>query len=103
MDDVHEIFTRFKKEFSAVYRKHESLGKEIHEKSGPLSPRTRWLLKIVISAACGHERALETHLGKAATAGVTSAEIKHALLLMIPSTGFPAFMKAYTVMDRIIK
>jgi len=101
MDDIHEIFTRFKEEFPEVYKKHEALGKIIHEESGPLAPQTRWLVKIAISAACGHQRALQTHIRKALAAGITLDEIKHALLLLISTAGFPAFMKAYTVLDRI--
>jgi alkylhydroperoxidase/carboxymuconolactone decarboxylase family protein YurZ len=34
-------------------------------------------------------------------AGVDEAEIEHALLLLIPTAGFPAFMKAYTVLKGI--
>ena len=101
MDNLHEIFNRFRQEFPAVYEKHAELGREVHENSGPLPDKTRWLLKIVISAACDHKRALETHIHKALAAGVTMAEIKHALLLMIPTTGFPTFMKAYGVLDGI--
>ena len=41
MEDIHDIFTVFKKEFPEIYSKHEALGKEIHEKSGPLSEKTR--------------------------------------------------------------
>jgi AhpD family alkylhydroperoxidase len=97
MQDIHKIFTQFKKEFPEIHTKHEALGKEIHEKGGPLSERERWLIKIAISAACGHKRALATHINKARDAGVSDEEIKHALLLLIPTAGFPAFMKAYTV------
>jgi 4-carboxymuconolactone decarboxylase len=101
MDDIHEIFSRFKEEFPEVYKKHEELGKIIHEESGPLAPQTRWLIKIAVSAACGHQRALETHIRKALAADIALEEIKHALLLLIPTAGFPSFMKAYTVLDRI--
>jgi alkylhydroperoxidase/carboxymuconolactone decarboxylase family protein YurZ len=101
MDNLHDIFVSFKKEFPGVYEKHTALGKEVHENSGPLPETTRWLLKIVISAACDHKRALETHIRKAMAAGVAVAEIKHALLLLIPTTGFPPFMKAYAVLDGI--
>ena len=97
MEDIHDIFTEFKKEFPEVYSKHEALGKEIHEKSGPLSEKTRWLIKLVVSAACNHKRALETHIRKAKVAGISDDEIKHALLLLIPTAGFPAFMKAFAV------
>jgi 4-carboxymuconolactone decarboxylase len=97
MKDLHETFTLFKKEFPRIHAKHEALGREIHEKGGPLPERDRWLIKIAISAACGHKRALATHINKARTAGVSNDEINHTLLLLIPTAGFPSFMKAYTV------
>jgi len=34
-------------------------------------------------------------------AGVDEAEIKHTLLLLIPTAGFPTFMKSYTVFKTI--
>ncbi len=101
MKDLHKIFARFKKEFPKVYSDHEVLGKEIHEKSGPLRPKTCWLIKIAISAANHHEWALETHIMKAKEAGVTDDEIKHALLLLVQTAGFPTFMEAYSVFDRL--
>ena len=42
MRDFHEIFTKFKGEFSKVYSDHEALGKEIHERSGSLPEKVRW-------------------------------------------------------------
>ena len=102
MKDMHEIFTRFKQEFPEVYAKYEALGQEIHEHAGPLDEKSRWLIKIVISAACNHKRALATHIQKARNAGVADDEIKHALLLLISTAGFPAFMKAYAVLDNLV-
>ena len=101
MKDIHKVFTRFKEEFPEVYARHEALGREVHENAGPLGETSRWLIKIAISASCNHKRALATHIRKAKAAGVSDAEIKHALLLLIPTAGFPAFMKAYAVMDSI--
>ena len=95
MKDLHKIFTAFKKEFPKVYEGHEALGKTIHEKGGPLPPKTRWLIKTAVSGASGHRIALETHIAKARDAGATEDEIKHALLLIIQTTGFPMFMEAY--------
>ena len=52
MEDIHQIFTRFKAEFPEVYARHEALGKEVHKNAGPLGEKSRWLIKIAISAAC---------------------------------------------------
>jgi 4-carboxymuconolactone decarboxylase len=101
MEDIHQVFSQFKAEFPEIHAKHEALGREVHEKGGPLTEKNRWLIKIAISGACNHKRALETHIRKAQAAGVAEAEIKHALLLLIPTAGFPAFMKAYTVLKGI--
>jgi 4-carboxymuconolactone decarboxylase len=97
MEDLHEIFTLFKKDFPQVYASHEALGREIHGKSGPLPEKVRWLMKVAISGAGRHPIALETHIKKAKDAGATDGEIKHTLLLLIQTIGFPAFMEAYSV------
>ncbi len=101
MEDIHKIFSKFKEEFPEIHAKQEALGKEVHEKGGPLDGKSRWLIKIAISAACNHKRALETHIRKARAAGINEDEIKHALLLLIPTAGFPAFMKSYAVLKSI--
>ena len=101
MGDIHKIFTKFKKEFPRVYSDHEALGREIHENSGPLPEKVRWLIKIAVSGASQHPIALETHIMKAKDAGVADDEIKHALLLLIQTTGFPTFMEAYSVFKKM--
>jgi 4-carboxymuconolactone decarboxylase len=99
MRDIHEVLTALKEEFPLVYDRYEAMGREIHERSGPLPEKVRWLLKIAISGAGGHRLALETHILKGKEAGLTDAEIKHALLLLVPTVGFPAFMEAYAVLN----
>jgi alkylhydroperoxidase/carboxymuconolactone decarboxylase family protein YurZ len=97
MKDLHDVFTQFKAEFPKVYESYEALGKQIHEKSGPLPEKTRWLLKIAISASSGHRKALETHIYKGKESGLTDSEIGHGLLLLIQTRGFPTFMRAFEV------
>ncbi|OPY71400.1 MAG: Carboxymuconolactone decarboxylase family protein [Syntrophorhabdus sp. PtaU1.Bin002] len=102
MKDIHEIFTIFKEEFPVINEVHEALGREIHEKSGPLSEKNRWLIKVAISGASGHKIALETHVMRAREAGATDEEIQHTLLLLIQTTGFPTFMEAYSVFKKML-
>ncbi len=101
MKEIHKIFKKFKKEFPALYKGHEALGKLIHGQSGPLPEKTRWLIKIAVSGASGHALSLETHILKGKESGLTNAEIKHALLLLIQTTGFPTFMEAYSVFKKM--
>ena len=96
MKDLHKVLTTLRKEFPAVYKGHEALGKIIHEKAGPLPEKVRWLIKVAVSGASGHKISLETHIAKAREAGASEEEIKHALLLIIQTTGFPMFMEAYS-------
>ena len=100
MQDTHDAFTTFKNEFPEIYSKYEEFGREVHLNGGPLPEKVRLLMKVVISGASGHHRALETHLAKARKAGASEEEIMHALLLLIPTCGFPAFMEAFSTLKR---
>ncbi len=100
MKDIHDLFTKFKEDFPQVYAGYEKLGLEIHDKSGPLPEKVRWLMKIAISGASRHLIALETHIAKAKEAGATEEEIKHTLLLLLQTTGFPNFMESYGVFKK---
>jgi len=95
MEDVHGVFKDFKAEFPEIQEKNEALGLFIHEHGGPLDDKTRWLIKLAISAASRHQTAVETHLRRAREAGASEPEILHALLLVIPTCGFPTFMESY--------
>src|SRR6185369_10351334 len=97
MKDLHATFSKFKEDFPKIHASYESLGTEIHESSGPLPEKIRWLVKIAVSGASHHLTSLETHIAKGREAGLTDDEIKHALLLLLQTTGFPTFMEAYSV------
>jgi AhpD family alkylhydroperoxidase len=97
MRDLHAIFTRFKDDFPEVYSADAVLGEEIHLRSGPIPEKYRWLIKLAISGATRHHRALETHIAKAREAGASEEEIRQVLLLLIPTCGFPTCMEAYGV------
>ena len=101
MRNIHKILTRFNEDCPSIYAMHEAMGKEIHEKGGPLPEKVRWLIKVAISGASGHETALETHILKAREAGASEDEILHTLLLLLQTTGFPTFMEAYSIFENM--
>ena len=95
MEDIHDLFKDFKSEFPELYAKNEALGVYVHENGGPLDDKTRWLIKLGISAASHHQTSVATHVERAREAGANEQEIMHALFLVIPTCGFPTFMEAY--------
>ncbi len=81
-----------------VYKAYEEFGKAVHEHGGPIDEKTRWLIKVAISAVEQYPYALRTHLHKALDAGCTRTEIEHAILLVAPTAGFPKAMEAIMIL-----
>mgnify|MGYP001769201599 FL=1 len=100
MQEVPKPYAQFKARFPQILEKNEELGTFIHEYGGPLDEKTRWLIKLGISAAGRHQTGVATHAKRAKEAGATEEEIIHALLLVIPTCGFPTFMEAYNEYKR---
>ena len=100
MKDVPEVYAGFADKFPEIVEKNEELGQLIHENGGPLDDKTRWLIKLGISAASRHQTAVSTHVARARTAGASEEEILHALPPVVPSCGFPVFMEAYREYQR---
>ncbi len=100
MKDIHEVYTVFKAEFPELSERIDATSHALRT-HGPLDERTSDLVKLAAAAASGHQRALETHLTAAREAGVSEAEITHALLLLITTCGFPTFMEAYSTYKAI--
>ena len=69
---------------------------------GPLDDKTRALIKLGISAGARLEGALHSHARKALEAGVTKDEMRHAIILAIPTIGLPSTMAALTWLEDII-
>jgi 4-carboxymuconolactone decarboxylase len=77
-----------------IYEAYSRFGKAVHEQGGPLDERTRWLIKVAVSASQGLAKAQLTHMIKALDAGCAPEEVEHAILLTAPTAGFPRMMEA---------
>ncbi len=98
MDSIQENLQYFIEKHGDIYDAYSSYGKAIHEQGGPLEEKTKRLIKMAISASIQNEYSLTTHMRKALKAGCTLEEIEHTLLLVAPTAGFPAMMRALMVM-----
>ena len=78
-----------------VWAAFEMLANRCHE-AGPLSPKTRRLVKLGIAVGAGLEGGVHAQVRNALAEGITAAELRHVILLGLTTIGFPASMAALT-------
>lgn len=94
MDTIERSLCYFSEKHTEIYDSYKEFGKKLHELGGPIDEKTRWLIKIAISAAGQHHFSTKSHIRKARKAGCSWEEIEHAILLVGPTCGFPTMMEA---------
>ncbi len=95
MSDLPGPYQQFTREHPDLWQAYETLGATASS-SGPLDLKTRELIKLGMAAANGSMSAVQSHVHRALEAGVSPAEIEHALLLGVTTLGFPSMMAALT-------
>ena len=91
MSQLPKPYQQFRQDYPDIYQAYEKLG-EVTAESGPLDIKTRELIKLGMAAAMKSESAVQSHTHRALVAGVTAAEIEHALRLGINVYGFSTMM-----------
>jgi AhpD family alkylhydroperoxidase len=101
MPEPPKHFKKFTRDFPAVARAYEEVGKAVHG-TGPLDEKTRALVKLGISVGARLEGAVHSHVRKALEAGVTPDELRHAVVLALPTIGLPSMMAGLSWVDETI-
>jgi alkylhydroperoxidase/carboxymuconolactone decarboxylase family protein YurZ len=84
-----------------VWMAYESLGAAVAE-GGPLDAKTRRLVKLALAIGSGSEGALHSHVRRGMAEGVAAEEMRHVILLAIPTLGLPAAVRAMTWADDLL-
>jgi len=84
-----------------VWAAYEHLGAAVAE-GGPLDGKTRRLIKLALAIGCSSEGAVHSHVRRAVSEGIKTDELRHVMLLAIPTLGLPAAVKAMTWIDDIV-
>jgi alkylhydroperoxidase/carboxymuconolactone decarboxylase family protein YurZ len=95
-------YLQFQKRYPKVFQAYDALGAATSD-AGPLSDKTRALVKLAIAAGGEMEGAVHSHTRRAVEAGCTADEIYHVALLGITTLGFPTTMKILSWMDDVLK
>lgn len=102
MSQIPKRFQKFQDDFPQVAKAYEDLGDAVHA-AGPLDEKTRALIKLAISTGARLEGAVHSHTRKALKAGCTSEELRHTVMLALPTIGLPSMMAALSWVDEIIE
>jgi len=101
MSKIPKPFTDFTKSYPKIGEAYAQMGHAVHN-AGPLDQKTRELIKLAISCGAQKEGAVHSHTRKALEAGCTKEEIRHTVLLLLPTLGMPSMMAALTWVNDII-
>ena len=101
MREVPERFLIFREQHPGVASAYENLAAECR-KAGPLGAKDRALAQLGVAVGAQVEGAVRSQARKALDAGLTSDEIRHAVMLSLTTIGFPRMMAALTWAEDII-
>jgi alkylhydroperoxidase/carboxymuconolactone decarboxylase family protein YurZ len=102
MAKLPKPFLQFTQQHPAVGRAYEALGTASAD-AGPLDVKTRELIKLGLAIGARLEGAVHAHVRRALEAGVTAAEIRHAVALAVPTLGFPTTVAAHTWVEEVLR
>jgi len=80
----------------------EALGVALR-KEGPIDAKTTQLIELAAAATIRSEGAVHSHVKRALEAGATPEEIRHAVVLLVSTIGFPTVAAALSWVDDVLK
>lgn len=98
---IADHYEKVKKYHPEYLEAVESLG-QVVKQSGPLNAKNGQLIQLAASIASKSEGATHSHTKRALEAGASSEEIRHAVLLLTNTIGFPAVMAGMSWVNDIL-
>jgi len=97
------------KQYSKMKQRHpelldtvEALGAAV-AKAGPLTEKDKQLVQLAAAAAIRSEGAVHSHVRRAVDAGASAEEIRHAIVLLTSTIGFPTVAAAMSWADDVLE
>jgi 4-carboxymuconolactone decarboxylase len=95
-------FVKTRERYPEVITTLKQLG-EATRKAGPIDSRTAHLIQLAAAATQWSEGGVHSHVKRALEAGTSPEEIRHALVLLIPTIGYPTVAAALSWADDILE
>lgn len=100
----HEIsahYLKLKEQHSELINAVEAMT-EAARNSGPLDEKTLQLIQLGAAAAIGSKGSLRSHALRAVEAGATHEEVRHAVIVLTSTIGFPTVAAALSRVDEVL-
>ena len=95
-------YARLKDTYPDFIEAVETLG-TVAKRNGPISEKDAQLIQLAAAAAIRSEGAVHSHARRAIEAGATSAEVYHALIVLVSTIGFPTVVAALSWAEDVVE
>ncbi len=95
-------YLSIQKKYKGVIKSLENLGKAT-KAAGPLNKKTSELVQLAAAAAVHSEGSVHSHARRAVAAGAKPDEIRHTIVLLTSTIGFPTVSAALSWVDDILE
>jgi 4-carboxymuconolactone decarboxylase len=102
MPKLPKQYTSIQKRYKGLIKAVENLGKAA-KAAGPLNKKTSELVQIAAAAAIRSEGSVHSHVRRALAAGAKPDEIRHAVVLLTSTIGFPSVSAALSWVEDVLE
>ena len=95
-------YTLIMKRYKGVIKAVDALGKAT-KAAGPLNRKSAELIQLAAAAAVRSEGSVHSHARRAIEAGAKPDEVRHAVVLLASTIGFPAVSAALSWVDDVLE
>src|SRR5574341_814645 len=102
MPKLPKQYTSIRKDYKGLIKALENLGKTA-KAAGPLNRKMSELVQLAAAAAVRSEGSVHSHVRRALAAGAKPGEVRHAVVLLTSTIGFPAVSAALSWVDDVLE
>jgi len=95
-------YSNIMKRYKGVIKAVDSLGKAT-KAAGPLNRKTSELIQLAAAAAIRSEGSVHSHARRALAAGARPDEVRHAVVVLTSTIGFPTVSAALSWVDDVLE
>lgn len=102
MPKYPQHYTSIMKKYKGVIKALDGLGRAT-KAAGPLNKKTAELVQLAASAAVHSEGSVHSHTRRAIAAGAKPEEVRHTIILLTSTIGFPTVSAAISWVDDVLE